>query len=132
MIIRRDAMAHVPHAASIYAASAAAPTSYPSPPLPIQYNQSPSPDEHLTTATINKLASQEDSQSTAADSDGDATSQAGAIVPSQLGTTALNPSQQREAMQKATWDREKKQLLKKATNSQGDSVERLLANYLAV
>lgn len=41
------------------------------------------------------------------------------------------PLQQREAMREA-WAKEKKLLLKKASNSQGDSVERLLANYLAV
>lgn len=44
----------------------------------------------------------------------------------------MNPLQQREAMQRETWEKERKNLLKKASNQQGDSVERLLANYLQV
>ncbi len=45
---------------------------------------------------------------------------------------ALSPLEQRELMQREQWEKERKSLLKKASNSQGDSVERLLANYLAV
>ncbi|RDL31790.1 Zn2 DNA-binding protein [Venustampulla echinocandica] len=45
---------------------------------------------------------------------------------------ALDPLQQREAMQKETFERERALLLKKASNSQGEAVEKLLAVYLAV
>ena len=44
----------------------------------------------------------------------------------------LNPIQQREAMQRELWEKERKTLLKKASNSQGESAERSIANYLAV
>lgn len=58
----------------------------------------------------------------------------GGVVPNQSQNQGytLNPLQQREQMQRETWEKERKNLLKKASNSQGDSVERLLANYLAV
>jgi hypothetical protein len=44
----------------------------------------------------------------------------------------LNPLQQREAMQLETYERERNSLIKKATNSQGDSVARFMAAYLKV
>jgi hypothetical protein len=44
----------------------------------------------------------------------------------------LNPLQQREAMQREAWEKERNSLLKKASNAQGDSVERLVRAYLAV
>jgi hypothetical protein len=44
----------------------------------------------------------------------------------------LNPLQQREAMQREAYEKERASLLKKSSNGQGDSVERLMANYLAV
>lgn len=45
---------------------------------------------------------------------------------------ALNPLQQREAMQREAYEKERASLLKKATNSQGDAVEQVLAKYLSV
>jgi hypothetical protein len=48
------------------------------------------------------------------------------------GGYVLNPLQQREAMQREAWEKERSSLLKKASNSQGDSVERLVRAYLAV
>ncbi|KAH7382955.1 hypothetical protein BKA64DRAFT_582795 [Cadophora sp. MPI-SDFR-AT-0126] len=54
------------------------------------------------------------------------------VMATGLPTYTLNPLQQREAMLKENWENERKNLLKKASNSQGDSVERLLANYFVV
>jgi hypothetical protein len=48
------------------------------------------------------------------------------------GPYTLNPLQQREAMQREAWEKERNSLLKKASNSGGDSVERLVTAYLAV
>jgi len=48
------------------------------------------------------------------------------------GPFTLTPLQQRESMQREAWEKERTSLLKKATNSQGDSVERLVRNYLSV
>jgi hypothetical protein len=48
------------------------------------------------------------------------------------GPYTLNPLQQREAMQREAWEKERNSLLKKASNSGGDSVERLVRSYLAV
>jgi len=52
--------------------------------------------------------------------------------PPLAGQYTLNPLQQREAMQREAWEKERTSLLKKASNSQGDSVERLIRAYLAV
>ncbi|KAJ5033612.1 uncharacterized protein L3040_008724 [Drepanopeziza brunnea f. sp. 'multigermtubi'] len=49
-----------------------------------------------------------------------------------LPTYAMTPLQQREAMLKENWENERRNLLKKASNQQGESVERLLANYFLV
>ncbi|PVH87857.1 hypothetical protein DL98DRAFT_648778 [Cadophora sp. DSE1049] len=54
------------------------------------------------------------------------------VMTTGLPMYTLNPLQQREAMLKENWENERKNLLKKASNSQGDSVERLLANYFVV
>ncbi|KAH6721138.1 hypothetical protein BKA61DRAFT_467482 [Leptodontidium sp. MPI-SDFR-AT-0119] len=67
-----------------------------------------------------------------------ATAARGAGAPNVMTTGAglpiytMNPLQQREAMLKENWENERKSLLKKASNQQGDSVERLLANYFVV
>lgn len=45
---------------------------------------------------------------------------------------ALNPLQQRDAMQREQKEKERRALLQKASNSQGSVVEKLLATYLAV
>jgi hypothetical protein len=45
---------------------------------------------------------------------------------------ALNPLQQREAMQRETWEKERKALLRKASNGSENNVEQILAGYLAV
>jgi len=44
----------------------------------------------------------------------------------------MNPLQQREAMQREAYEKERASLLKKSSNGQGDVMERLAANYLAV
>ncbi|CZT08308.1 hypothetical protein WAI453_007314 [Rhynchosporium graminicola] len=54
------------------------------------------------------------------------------VMTTGLPTYTMNPLQQREAMLQEKWDDERKNLLKKGANSQGDSVERLLANYFVV
>jgi hypothetical protein len=45
---------------------------------------------------------------------------------------ALNPLQQREAMQREAWEKERKALLRKASNGSENNVEQILAGYLAV
>jgi hypothetical protein len=120
MIILRDRMVHTPPSAAMMAAAAA--RGYPAPgstststsvSLPTNFVTNPNPP--ITTATINAIAAQN------------------GTTPMPSGPVyTLNPLQQREAMQREAWEKERKQLLKKASNSQGDSVERLLANYLAV
>jgi hypothetical protein len=52
--------------------------------------------------------------------------------PPLTGSYTLNPLQQREAMQRDAWEKERTSLLKKASNAQGDVVERLVRDYLAV
>jgi hypothetical protein len=44
----------------------------------------------------------------------------------------LSPLQQREMMQKEAYEKERLNLIKKAAGDQGESVERLMAKYLAV
>jgi hypothetical protein len=58
----------------------------------------------------------------------------GSVSPSPplTGPYTLSPLQQREAMQREAWEKERNSLLKKASNSQGDVMERLVRNYLAV
>jgi hypothetical protein len=128
MIIRRDAMARAPNPAASYIPAAA---TYPSPTVSYHHNQSPNPSEHITTATINKIVTQEASSSSSAIAN---QKESAAQIPG-TGTfiqSTLNQLHEKEAIQKEDWDRERKQLLQKATNSQGDSVERLLVNYLAI
>jgi len=113
MTIRRDAMVHMP--ALQQGALKAAYARYAS------ASPKADPNPHITTTTINSMASASAISN-------------GAAVAQQPSTQvyALNPLQQREQMQRETWEEERKNLLKKASNSQGDSVERLLANYLVV
>jgi len=99
-------------AAAAYARYAASPPS----------SNNPSP--HITTMTIDRISGSPVMNVNA--------NSHGMTMQSQSQGYALNPLQQREHMQRETWERERKDLLKKASNSQGDSVERLLANYLAV
>lgn len=47
-------------------------------------------------------------------------------------TPTSNLLQQREQIQREVWEQERKTLLKKASNSQGESTERILATYLAI
>lgn len=136
MIIRRDAFSHATNSASAYIAAAAI---SPSASLSSGSYPSPNPNEHITTTTINKVAAQEAALYIRPDA-GTSTSNSAtghsfggsAKRPLNLGSGGTGPSQQKEITQKETWDKERKQLLQKATNSQGDSVERLVANYLAV
>jgi hypothetical protein len=45
---------------------------------------------------------------------------------------ALTPLQQRNAMKREAWEREKKLLLQKASNFGGESAERIISDYLAI
>ncbi|KAL2072461.1 hypothetical protein VTL71DRAFT_11804 [Oculimacula yallundae] len=54
------------------------------------------------------------------------------VMTTGLPVYTMNPLQQREAMLQEKWEDERKNLLKKGANQQGDSVERLLANYFVV
>jgi len=40
--------------------------------------------------------------------------------------------QQHEAMKRETWDRERKHLLKTASNFGGESAERIISDYLVI
>ncbi|KAH7369702.1 hypothetical protein BKA65DRAFT_3593 [Rhexocercosporidium sp. MPI-PUGE-AT-0058] len=146
MIIRRDNMMHMAQSASASAAS----TRGFSPPIAANTSQ------HITTSTISNLAASNGFANTATSFISNAmphsissnsaytteppsavaTGGAGIGAPSAMTTGlpmyTMNPLQQREAMLKETWENERKNLLKKASNSQGDSVERLLANYFVV
>ncbi|KUJ14815.1 uncharacterized protein LY89DRAFT_122668 [Mollisia scopiformis] len=139
MIIRRDSLVHTPPTTQMMAATMARGYT-----PPVAANTS----THITTTTINQIAaaqqpqyqtpspyhqSQPQYQTTPSPS----LSPGSSISPSMMNAPVvpiytMNPLQQREAMQRETWEKERKTLLKKASNQQGDSVERLLANYLQV
>lgn len=142
MIIRRDNMMHTTASAQpIVAAS----TRGFSPPVAANISQ------HITTSTITKLAIasglDEDNSSQSpssnytfatpngnqAGSRGTGTGNANAnVMQAGLPVYTMNPLQQREAMLREAWENERRNLLKKASNQQGDSCERLLANYFVV
>lgn len=151
MVIRRDALVHTPPTSQMMAPTMA--RGY-TPPAHTQY--------HPTTQTINNIAAQHQAEAQAqaqaqaqqqaqyqnttpgsqhhtpgsqyqtspsmSNSSGDSPMMNPPVVP----IYTMNPLQQREAMQRETWEKERKNLLKKASNQQGESVERLLANYLQV
>jgi hypothetical protein len=112
MIIRRDCMLHTPPSAQMIAAAAARGFSSPSTSsstTPASNNSSP--------ISVNPSGNSWMSSSPS---------------PALTGPYTLNPLQQREAMQREAWEKERNSLLKKASNSQGDSMERLVRAYLAV
>lgn len=117
MIIHRDLMGRLPAAAQMAAAAAYARYSS-------QASTPNNPSPHITTVTIDKLAA-------SAGLSGSLNLQ-GLVPQSQNQGYTLSPLQQREQMQRETWERERRNLLKKASNSQGESVERVLANFLAI
>jgi len=133
MIIRRDCMLHTPPSAQMIAAAAArgfvpgvsTASMSPSPTLP-----TPSPDSNTTSNTTSPIPVLDRAGTSwmGAGNVGGAAGNAGA----REGGYVLNPLQQREAMQREAWEKERSSLLKKASNSQGDSVERLVRAYLAV
>jgi hypothetical protein len=103
MIIRRDCMLHTPPSAQMIAAAAARGVfSSPANSSPVSSNGNVSGNTSVSPS------------------------------PPLTGPYTLNPLQQREAMQREAWEKERSSLLKKASNAQGDSVERLVRNYLAV
>lgn len=117
MIIMRDRMARLPAhsqaaAMAAYARYSASPSSF----------NNPSP--HITTMTIDKISGSPIMNPNA--------NSHGMTLQSRSQGYALNPLQQREQMQREKWERDRKELLEKGSGTQGDSVERLLANYLAV
>jgi hypothetical protein len=134
MIIRRDSLVHTPPTTQMMAATMSRGYT-----PPVVANSAP----HITTATINQIASaqaqfQPQSQYQRQHQTLSPSLSPGSSVSSSVMNTpdmpiyTMNPLQQREAMQRETWEKERKKLLKKASNAQGDSVERLLANYLQV
>lgn len=130
MIIRRDAMVYQ---ASMHALSSRG--AYPFPPVSATMTttnntfSSANPDAHVTTNTINSLAEKYERENTPPESAGPSPV---AVVSGENGGYSMNPLQQRDAMQRDAWEKERRNLIKKAGNGQGDSVERLTANYLAV
>ena len=112
MIIRRDCMLHTPPSAQMIAAAAArgafsSPTSLSPVSNPSQTNTPISIDPRGNTWMPSPS-------------------------PPLAGPYMLNPLQQREAMQREAWEKERNSLLKKASNSQGDTMERLVRAYMAV
>jgi hypothetical protein len=135
MIIRRDVMMHLPPSAQAMAAAAYA--RYTASPQSVTSSLSNNPSPHITTQTIEKLAVSAGMGANSMNMNIGSSPISQSInmtmtAQSQNQGYTLNPLQQREQMQRETWERERRNLLKKASNSQGDSVERLLANYLAV
>ena len=113
MIIRRDCMLHTPPSAQMIAAAAArgafsSPTSL-------------SPVSNSNSQTSSPISV-----------DPRGNTWMPSPSPPLTGPYTLNPLQQREAMQREAWEKERDSLLKKASNSQGDSMERLVRAYLAV
>ncbi|KAG4436391.1 hypothetical protein IFR05_008114 [Cadophora sp. M221] len=152
MIIRRDNMMHLAQSAA--SPSAAAARGF-SPPIAANTSQ------HITTSTISKLAassgfpnnptsfisspvptpsfiSNNNAYTTQPSPPPPVAGGTGAGASNVMTTSSglpmytMNPLQQREAMLKEKWENERKSLLKKAGNQQGESVERLLANYFVV
>jgi hypothetical protein len=110
MIIRRDTMVHSPPSAQIRAAAGLSGAFITPPPSAHSNNPTNSPSPIQQAIAVPNSSP----------------------PPPTHASYALSPLQQRELMQREQWEKERKSLLKKASNSQGDSVERLLANYLAV
>jgi hypothetical protein len=52
--------------------------------------------------------------------------------PSARVAYALNPLQQHRALQREAFERDRKLLLRKASNFGGESVERVISDYLAI
>ena len=52
--------------------------------------------------------------------------------PSAKAAYTLNPIQQHMAIQREAFERERKMLLKKASNFGGESAERIIGDYLAI
>lgn len=135
MIIRRDSLFHAPPSSQMMAATLA---------RGYTPHMAANTSTHITTQTLNNIASsqaqaegrssQNPSPSPSSSWGASASSSPSMIAPpsSNVPIYTMNPLQQREAMQRETWEKERKNLLKKASNQQGDSVERLLANYLQV
>ncbi|KAH8661651.1 hypothetical protein BGZ60DRAFT_90277 [Tricladium varicosporioides] len=125
MIIRRDSMGRVPPSSQMMAAAVARGAYSPpnttssmstqqnqnfqaqSPTQQQQYNPNQNPSIPLRNVSM-------------------------AAATSPNASYTLNPLQQREAMQREAYEKERITLLKKAANSQGDVVETLMAKYLAV
>lgn len=120
MIIRRDTLVHSPEAAAMMLAAAArAGTTSPLATFSSSLLRSPA------GSSMGSLSPTPSSSNVHASSSPQSSSSSPTGYP-------LSPFQQRDAMQAEQWAKERSQLLKKASNSQGDSVEKIIATYLAV
>ena len=107
MIIRRDILVHSPSIAAAMMAAAARAERQNSPPTTVVSIQSPPTMVSPARLTPAKTASSPPSYT-------------------------MSPLQQRDAMERDQREKDRKVLLSKASNAQGESVEKLLAVYLAV
>jgi hypothetical protein len=124
MIIKRDILMHSPSIAAAMMQAAAAAASRANSPAATSQRASP---VQLTTSPLSTASPYSSSSP-----QGHYTfSPPGGSVASGL-SKPLTPLQQRDVMQREQREKERKQLLQKASNSQGQVVEKLLATYLAV
>lgn len=123
MIIRRDTLVHSPAAAAMMLAAAARGAA--------TNSSNITPAEQSSHVTLAYSPSDAASPSSTASS-ANATSESGTTSSSSPSAYPMSPLEQRDAMQREQWDKDREQLLKKASNSQGDAVKRMLAKYLAV
>ncbi|TVY94509.1 hypothetical protein LAWI1_G000108 [Lachnellula willkommii] len=127
MIIRRDNMGHAAPTPEMLAAAVTrgvyAPNSH-------SHGASNPPTNEETTpqSPFNPASFPSAGPGTSQNNDGAANPAQGQGQP----LYTLNPLQQRQAMQKEAYEKERASLLKKASNSQGDAVEMLAAKFLAV
>jgi len=134
MIIRRDNMGHSPLTPEMMAAAVARGVYAPGP-----RSATPSPADHTTspfsgtTSPFNPtISSFSPFHSTISHRPVSPEDNMTPVQGQGQPLYTLNPLQQRQAMQKEAYERERASLLKKAGNSQGDAVESLAAKYLAV
>lgn len=113
MIIRRDILVHSPSIAAAMMAAAARGQVPPSPPQAPAPTPPPSGTFPVATFVKHNIIT---------------------IAPSSSPQSSytMSPIEQRDTMQRDQRERERKSLLSKASNSQGEAVEKLLAVYLAV
>jgi hypothetical protein len=113
MTVRRDMLGHAPPTAQQYAQWAALSAEKPTTPAYIP----------IMTAALAKIPDEPESPGFVPPT----------LAPQELKPKyALSPLQQHDAMKREAWERERKNLLKKASNFGGESTERIISDYLVI